>query len=254
MKLKYGLIGYPLGHSFSKTYFTEKFAAEGIQAFYDLYPLHDINQLKKLLESTPNLHGLNVTIPFKKDIIRFLDEITPEAASIGAVNTISIRHDGNSFRLKGWNTDAPAFEAEIKRFTANQTGNAMVLGNGGASAAACYVLAKLGWKITIVTRKPEISDESCILYSAVSDRKMKSTHLIVNTTPVGMYPRTDELPPLPVGNLNENHLVFDMVYNPEITRLMATAAEKGAKTCNGLGMLHRQADLSWKIWTESDGR
>lgn len=251
MKQKYGLIGFPLGHSFSKQFFTDKFAAEGIDAEYELYPLEEIEQIRNLLKSEPNLMGLNVTIPYKKSIIPYLDELSPEAQKIGAVNTISIQHKSDRILLKGWNTDAPAFESEILKFTNGKAGKALVLGNGGAAAAAGFVLKKLGWDIRNVVRNPESGDNNPIAYSGIDKEIMEQTDLIVNTTPLGMSQLTDQIPPVPVVFFSDKHLVFDMIYNPEITRFMHAAIERGAKVSNGLGMLHLQAELAWKIWQVS---
>ncbi|KAF0195320.1 MAG: shikimate dehydrogenase [Bacteroidetes bacterium] len=250
---QYGLIGFPLGHSFSKRYFTEKFATEGIPAEYELYPLTAIDQMIDLISGHPDLKGLNVTIPFKKEVIPFLDELSEEARAIGAVNTISITRSGQSAHLKGWNTDAGAFESEIREFTGGMTGNALLLGNGGAAAAAIYVLKKLGWNVIRAVRKPLAGNDDTLLYSAIGREIMQSVRLIVNATPAGMFPESDTMPPVPVELITSQHFIFDMVYNPEVTRLMKEGLNKGASVRNGLGMLHRQAELAWKIWTESSG-
>jgi len=248
MKQKYGLIGYPLAHSFSKRYFTEKFSNEEIAAVYELYPIEDIKLLPHLLESEPLLLGLNVTIPYKKSVLPFLESLSAEARAIGAVNTISIQRDKEGLKLKGWNTDAPAFESEILDFTDSRVGNALVLGNGGAANSACYVLRKLGWKVTQASRKILPENESAILYTSINNSLLQETDLIVNTTPVGMHPLEDAIPEIPMEFITSKHLIFDMIYNPEITRFMAAGLSKGAKIRNGLGMLHKQADLAWLIW------
>ncbi len=250
MKQKYGLIGYPLAHSFSKRYFTEKFSNEAIAAVYELYPVEDIKLLPPLLESEPLLLGLNVTIPYKKAVLPFLNGLSSEASAIGAVNTISIQRNEEGLKLKGWNTDAPAFESEILDFTNFNAGNALVLGNGGAANAACYVLRKLGWKVTQASRKTLPENETAILYNSIDNLLLKETDLIVNTTPVGMYPLDDAIPEIPMEFITSKHLIFDMIYNPEITRLMAEGLSKGAKIRNGSGMLYKQADLAWQIWQQ----
>ncbi|MHC1774532.1 MAG: shikimate dehydrogenase [Lentimicrobium sp.] len=250
MKQKYGLTGFPLGHSFSKKYFTEKFAKESIDAEYDLFPLTDIHSLKQLIKTEPLLRGLNVTIPYKKTVVEYLDSISPEAQAIGAVNTIDIQREGDKILLTGWNTDAPAFESEILDFTGNQQGNALVTGNGGAANAACFVLKKLGWKIRQVVRKPAAELENALLYSHLSKEIMNNTDLIVNATPLGMFPDTHRIPEIPVEFLSSRHFIFDMVYNPEVTRLMEAGSQRGAEIRNGLGMLYKQADLAWDIWQE----
>lgn len=251
---QYGLVGFPLGHSFSKRYFTEKFAAEGIPAEYELFPLSGIDQMIDLISRHPELKGLNVTIPYKKEVIPYLDALSEEARAIGAVNTICIARSGQSVHLKGWNTDAGAFEAEISEFTDGNTGNALLLGNGGAASAAGYVLKKMGWTVIQAVRKPPVENENTLLYSAIGKEIMQSTKLIVNATPAGMFPESGTMPAVPVELLTPQHFVFDMVYNPEVTRLMKEGMKRGASVRNGLGMLHRQAELAWKIWTESCGK
>jgi shikimate dehydrogenase len=248
MKQKYGLIGFPLGHSLSKTYFTEKFSKEAIDAEYELYPLPDIHYLNQLLIDEPLLRGLNVTIPYKKSVIGFLQTLSPEAQTIGAVNTIGSQREGEKTMLKGWNTDAPAFESEILNFTENFIGNALLLGNGGAAQAALFVLRKLGWKVTQVVRRHSDESENAILYARIAKDTMENIDLIVNSTPVGMYPNVDDIPAIPIEFLNSRHYIFDMVYNPELTRLMEAGKRKGAKTRNGLGMLYKQAEMAWTIW------
>lgn len=255
---KYGLIGLPLEHSFSRLYFTEKFSAENIDAEYNLYPLKHPDEFIQLIRSEGNLTGLNVTIPYKEAIIPFLDELSPEALAIGAVNTISFRKNRESLWLCGHNTDAPAFESEIQHFTEKMKGNALVLGNGGAAKAAVYVLNKLGWNVKQLVRSMEkirntssesdLKMESILSYDQADQKLLKATALIVNATPVGMYPEVNGLPPIPVEYLSKKHLIFDMIYNPETTRLIQSGNDCGAKTSNGMGMLKKQAELSWKIW------
>jgi shikimate dehydrogenase len=254
MKQKYGLTGFLLGHSFSKKYFNEKFAKESIDAEYELFPLSDIHGLKKLIQTEPLLQGLNVTIPYKKAVVEYLDSISPEAHTIGAVNTIAIQRDGNNILLKGWNTDAPAFESELLDFAGDQAGNALVLGNGGAALAACNVLRKLGWKIKQVVRKPAPEIDNALLYSQIGKDIMDDTDLIVNATPVGMFPQTQSIPDIPIEYLSSRHCIFDMVYNPELTGFMEAGRQRGAKIRNGLGMLYKQADLAWEIWQGESGQ
>jgi shikimate dehydrogenase len=254
MKQKYGLIGFPLVHSYSKTYFTEKFAKEAIDAEYELYPLPDIRSLDQLLKDEPFLCGLNVTIPYKKPVIEFLQILSPEARAIGAVNTIGIQREGEKTILKGWNTDAPAFESEILDFTETFIGNALVLGNGGAALAALFVLRKLGWKVTQVVRRHSDESENTILYARIAKDTMENIDLIVNATPVGMYPEVDGIPDIPLEFITSRHSIFDMVYNPEVTRLMEAGRQKGARTRNGKGMLYKQAEMAWEIWQLNDGQ
>lgn len=243
---RYGLIGYPLSHSFSKKYFTGKFSSLKIDSLYDLFPIESIADLPNLLNEHDDLKGLNVTIPYKRQIIDLLDELSDEARKINAVNTVKISRVNNKIYLKGFNTDAPAFESELIDFTNNTKGNALILGTGGASAAVAFVLEKLDWDFHFVSRKP--SNEKTISYDALDDALMQKTKLIVNTTPVGMYPNLDNLPKIPYSGLSGNHFLFDLVYNPELTEFLKKGQMQGAKIRNGLGMLHKQAELAWSIW------
>jgi shikimate dehydrogenase len=246
MNDKFGLIGFPLGHSFSKKYFTDKFTREGIAASYELFPLQDINELKSLVLKQPGLKGLNVTIPHKQVVIKLLDEVSGEVVTIKAVNTISIKTVNGKMVLKGWNTDAPAFESELIEFAGNKPSTALVLGTGGAAAAVKFVLNKLGWHYKSVSRTPMNHDE--ISYDELLDDLINSTRLIVNTTPLGMFPDVDSAPPIPYSQLTDNHYLFDLVYNPVETKFMSLGKSNGAKVINGLGMLHKQAELAWEIW------
>jgi len=218
-----------------------------------LYPLPAINTLPALISSEPRLMGLNVTIPYEKEVLRFLDELSPEAEAIGAVNTISIVRNGKSTRLKGWNTDATAFRLELDEFAPANKAKALILGTGGAAAAAVYVLRNRGWACTMVSRKKNPTVQPNIIsYDSLSKQLIGETCLIVNASPAGMYPDTEGLPELPWAWINESHLLFDMVYNPPVTRFLANGAIKGAGTRNGLGMLYKQAELAWEIWQAED--
>lgn len=243
----YGLIGYPLGHSFSKAYFTQKFKSEHIQAAYDLYPITEIDQFLPLIKKLPELRGLNVTIPYKKQIIPFLDTISDEAFSINAVNTISVIRIDELLILSGCNTDAPAFEEQLISFTGGTIpSEALIIGTGGAAAAVAFVLNKLHCSYKFVSRHPDAEDQ--ISYDMVTAERVSHTPLIINATPQGMFPHVDAAPSLPYDALTGNHLLFDLVYNPAETQFMALGKQHGAKVCNGLGMLHKQAELSWNIW------
>lgn len=245
---RYGLIGYPLGHSFSRKYFTEKFTSDSIDAVYELHQLEDINLINRLL-GEPHIKGLNVTIPHKQKVIAFLDELSPEARAINAVNVIKVDHIDGKLKLTGYNTDAPAFEHELNDFWKKPPGNAMILGTGGASAAVAYILQKNGWKFTFVSRYDK-NRQDVIIYSDITPEIMAATQLIINTTPLGMVPNTDTLPPILYDSLTTDHYIFDLVYNPDITLFMKEAGKRGAYTRNGMGMLYRQADLAWYIWQE----
>ncbi len=241
-----GLIGFPLGHSFSKKYFTEKFEKEGIKGWeYNLYPIEDISLLRELINSTPALRGLNVTIPYKQSVIPFLDEIDAEAKAVGAVNCIDISQVNGKPFLKGYNTDIYGFEESLKPLLTNHHEHALILGSGGASRAASYVLKKLGIPFQIVARH----DKFHLTYSDLHDDVMKKFTLIINATPLGMYPDIHSHPHIPYKYVGENHLFFDMVYNPEETVFLEKAKKHGAVTKNGLEMLYLQAEKAWEIFS-----
>ncbi len=243
----YGLIGFPLGHSFSAQFFNSKFSREGIDASYRNFELEDIGQLMELLAEIPELRGLNVTIPYKELIIPYLTWVSPEAAAIGAVNTVRIVHDseGNVTALQGFNTDAPAFARTLAPLLPLEAISALVLGTGGASKAVCSALGALGISYTQVSRTPS---EGQLGYEELTPEVMAANRLIVNTTPLGMSPNPGACPPIPYDLLTPEHICYDLVYNPETTLFMANAAARGAKVKNGLDMLHLQALLAWKLW------
>jgi len=242
----YGLIGYPLSHSFSKKYFTEKFLNEGIANHqYELFPIEDIKSLPDLLAKNPSLCGLNVTIPHKVNVLCYLNEIEEAAEKIGAVNCISIKNfDGETY-LKGYNTDAHGFEASLKPLLKPQHAKALVFGDGGAAKAVKYVLDKLNIDYKVVVRK---AVEGAILYSDISIELLKSHKLLINTTPLGMSPNVDTFPDIDYTILDSTYLAYDLVYNPLETTFLAKAAEKGAEIKNGLEMLYKQAERAWCIW------
>lgn len=247
MKL-FGLIGFPLSHSFSKKYFTEKFEKEGIQNHqYDLFPIEDINLLPKLLADNPSLNGLNVTIPHKVKVISYLNDIDEAAKAIGAVNCIRITNSANGIILKGYNTDAYGFEESLKPLLKQNHKKALVFGDGGAARAVKYVLTKLGIDFKIVVRKPT---EGAILYSDLNAEILKSHLLLINTTPLGMEPNISTCPDIDYSNITSKHLAYDLVYNPLETEFMKRAAANGAVTKNGLDMLYLQAEKAWEIWNK----
>ncbi len=241
----YGLIGKKLVHSFSKGYFSDKFKNSRIDAQYDLIEIQVIDEIEEIL-SDSKYSGLNVTIPFKQQIIPFLDELSPEAEDIGAVNTISFSRDGKTFLRKGWNTDAPAFESEILEFTGNKPAQAIILGSGGAALAAESVFRNLGWDYLMASRNK--SSGNIITYKDLPEVLLNGYALLVNATPLGMYPDVDSIPDIPWHLIDDKCLLFDMVYNPETTRFLAEGKKRGAAVRNGLGMLTKQAELAWKIW------
>ena len=244
---KFGLIGFPLSHSFSKKYFTEKFEKEGIQgAQYELYPLESIDALPELLKEQPELVGLNVTIPYKQVVIPFLDELDEKAAAIGAVNTILIRNG----KLKGYNTDYHGFkDSLLKWLGANpMPENALVLGTGGASKAVEATLKDLNISYQMVSRNPQEGQLSYTDLSTSTPQHVRTSKLIVNTTPLGMSPHTEAKPELPYEQLTEGHFLYDLVYNPLITAFMQEGINRKCWVKNGLEMLHGQAEKAWEIW------
>lgn len=245
----YGLIGQTLKHSWSREYFIRKFAAGGIHADYKLFELARINDLRVLVRTEQQLYGLNVTIPYKKSVIPFLSDLSPEAEAIGAVNTIRIERQGQDIRLTGFNTDAPAFGAELGRFAFRESKRALILGTGGAAMAVAHVLKNEGWTFSMVSRSGNLPGS--LTYDKITPEFMASVKLIVNATPMGMYPDVDTVPPLPWNFITHKHLLFDLTYNPEETRFMQMGIAKGARAINGLGMLKRQAELAWEIWQKN---
>ncbi|MEO6150966.1 MAG: shikimate dehydrogenase [Mucilaginibacter sp.] len=260
---KFGLIGYPLSHSFSKKYFAEKFEKEGItDAEYELYPIEDIKSFNRFLHEHSDLCGLNVTIPYKVDVMASIDWLDHEAKQAGAVNCIRIDKEspisvafqgevafgGDDFRLEGFNTDVYGFEMSLKPFLKSRHKNALVLGNGGAAKAVHYVLNKLEIKYKTVTRRQQ---PGSILFSEVTPEMVAENLVIINTTPVGTSPNIDECPPIPYEYITGEHLLYDLIYNPEQTLFLKKGGEQGAATKNGYEMLILQAERSWEIWTST---
>lgn len=241
---KFGLIGYPLTHSFSKKYFSAKFEKESIwNCQFDLYEIPQIGDFEKILAENPELEGMSVTIPYKQEVIPFLDELDPACAEIGAVNCIRIR-DG---KRKGFNTDYIGFKNSLKSWLGDILPHALVLGTGGASKAVKVALRDLGVEFLSVSRS---KGENQITYSELASDPgfLKKYPLIINTTPLGTFPKTEEMPEIPVDMLNEEHRVYDLVYNPAETMLMKACLDKGGKAKNGMDMLVLQAEAAWTIW------
>lgn len=243
MPTLYGLIGYPLAHTFSPAYFKKKFAEEGIPADYKAFPIENINELPELMSSHHNLAGINVTIPYKESIIPYLSETDVAAAAVGAVNCVAIANG----RTCGYNTDIIGFEQSLLPLLKEQHTNALVLGTGGAAKAVTYVLRKLGIAYKHVSRS---RTQGGLTYDQLSQGVIVHHPLIINTTPVGMYPGIDAAPVLPYKYLGPDHLLYDLIYNPEDTRFLELGSAKGAVTKNGLEMLQLQADASWDIWKQ----
>ncbi len=239
---KYGLIGYPLKNSFSANYFNHKFTQLGIEASYTNFPIADINELPELLKSQPNLEGFNVTIPHKQSIIPFLDELSEEAKQIGAVNTVRVVNG----KLIGYNTDTYGFEQSILPLLKPWHQHALVLGNGGAAQAIVFVLKKLGFNYHLVSRDPEKG----ITYDELDKPFIRAHQVIINCTPLGMYPNANESPTIPYEYITALHLAYDLIYLPEETLFLSNCKAQGAITKNGLQMLHLQAEKAWKIWSE----
>ncbi|WP_411274593.1 shikimate dehydrogenase family protein [Daejeonella sp.] len=255
---KYGLIGYPLSHSFSKKYFSDKFAKEGHEdREYELYPLQNLSDLPELINNTHGLCGLNVTVPHKIGVMFYLDKIDPAAREIDAVNCIKIVNhqpveaffsgelSSMKVRLEGYNTDAFAFEESLKPLLKKQHQKALILGNGGAARAVAYVLNKLNISYRLVSRSAIGKQLS---YKQLTTDVMKERLLIINTTPLGTAPTIEECPVIPYEMLTSGHLLYDLVYNPAETEFLKRGREKGASIKNGLEMLHLQAEKSWEIW------
>lgn len=245
---KFGLIGLTLGHSFSKQYFTDKFRRESIEdCIYENYPIAEISLLKKLIMSDDRLCGLNVTIPYKTSVVNYLDQLDNEASESGAVNVIKISSLAGRKFLKGFNTDIFGFRESLLPFLNDEIKAALVLGTGGSSRAIDFVLGSLGISVIHVARKPQ---PGCIGYSQITGNVLAETQLIVNSTPLGMYPETETFPDIKYQFLNESHILFDLVYNPEDTLFLQKGRERGCKVIGGLNMLHFQAERSWSIWND----
>jgi shikimate dehydrogenase len=245
MEKKFGLIGATVSHSFSKVYFDEKFFREGLRDYhYDLYPLNSIDELKKLLADNPELYGLNVTIPYKEKVFKFLTDVDADAKRIGAVNVIKITNG----KLKGFNTDSDAFfETVEKWFPSEKNSKALILGTGGSSKAVQEALKKL--KINFETVSREEGKATHTYNSLEKNPKIISeANLIINTTPLGMSPDTNSVPPISYEALNSDHYIYDLIYNPARTLFLQKAEMKGAKIKNGLEMLQVQAEKAWAIW------
>lgn len=238
----FGLIGYPLAHSFSKKYFTDKFEREEIEnTEYQLFPLNEISELPSLLGKHSNLRGLNVTIPYKEAVIPLLDEVDA-SAEFGAVNTIKIENG----KLVGYNTDVFGFEQAIAPFSAHIS-KALVLGTGGASKAVCHVLKQKQITYQLVSRT---TGTNKITYNQLTADNINDYHLIVNTTPLGTFPNENTFPDIPYQHLNGQHVLVDLVYNPAVTTFLQKAAEQGCTIKNGLEMLQLQAEKAWEIWNK----
>lgn len=246
----YGLLGYPLGHSFSKKYFTEKFESEGLNdCEYVNFELDSISRFPEIFDYKNEVFGLNCTIPYKQEVIQYLDDVDDEAFEVGAVNTIKfIREESGRIELVGYNTDIIGFENSLMPMLSEKHKKALILGTGGASKAVKHVLKKNG--IEFVSASIEELQENEISYADIDEKLIRDHLIIINATPLGTFPKVEACPDIPYGAISGDHVLFDLVYNPEITLFMSKGLEQGASVKNGLEMLHGQAEAAWKIWNE----
>lgn len=248
-KRLYGLIGYPLSHSFSMDYFNQKFEAEHIDAHYLNFEIEDIGQFMEVISEYPTLCGLNVTAPYKEQVISYLDSLDDAAHAIGAVNVIKFIRGSkdNELKLRGYNSDFVGFGKSVEPFIDSTHRKAMVLGTGGASKAVTYALNKLGVEVTHVSRR---KSASTVTYEELTKAMIHEHKLIINATPLGMFPKVDNCPDIPYRFLTSDHVCYDLIYNPEETLFMQRAKEHGAQVKNGLEMLLLQAMASYDIWNQ----
>lgn len=239
---RFGLLGKNISYSFSRGYFTKKFSELGLANHsYENFDLEDISKVTEIIQNTKNLSGLNVTIPYKQDIIPYLNELEPSAMEIGAVNTIKISRTG----LKGYNTDVYGFQKSIEPYLKNHHEKALVLGTGGASKAVAYVLDQLKIDVTFVSRTAK---NNGFTYENLDQSIMEGYNIVINCSPLGTYPNVTDKPKIPYRYLNQKHLLFDLIYNPEKTAFLVHGEAQGATIVNGLRMLELQAEKAWEIW------
>jgi len=246
----FGLIGFPLKHSFSPEYFSKKFKQENIHAEYKLFPIEHISELPSLVDKHPTLVGLNVTIPYKEKVIDYLDDIGGEAKYIKAVNTIVINRDNDNVKLIGYNTDVEGFEKSLQKRLRDYMAKALIIGSGATSKTAYRVLEKYNIEVTFVTRH-KADKKNYITYDEVTGETIRNNQIIINTTPVGMYPEIDNYPPIPYSKITHRHLLFDVIYNPSLTKFLEFGSKAGAEIINGYEMLKYQAEASWLLWNNS---
>jgi shikimate dehydrogenase len=245
----FGLIGFPLSHSFSAKYFAKKFESENIpDTDYRLFPLGNITEVTSLIALQPDLQGFNITIPYKVAILPYLNHISDAAISVGAVNCVKIDRNESDVSLTGYNTDVYGFRESLTPALKHIHKNALVLGTGGAAKAVCYTLRELGITYKLVSRTGD--KESILNYAQLNENIISDNLLIINTTPVGTFPDIDTCPDIPYQFLTNKHLLFDLIYNPAETKFLRLGREAGATTLNGANMLVLQAEKSWEIWNE----
>jgi len=247
-KKQFGLIGFPLGHSFSKGHFSRKFEQESLLGYtYENFEIPSISQIGNIISENPDLMGLNVTIPYKREIIPYLEELDPVARKIGAVNTIKIDRSGSQPRLYGYNTDVTGFTTSLADWPLNPSIRALIFGTGGSSLAIRYALDRMGIEYMMVSRSYQ---KGSVVYEEINE-EMTGNHLLwINCTPVGMFPDSANKLVLPYHHLTPRHFLYDLIYNPEVTAFLSMGLLYGAKIKNGSRMLYEQAEASWKIWME----
>lgn len=246
---KFGLIGYPLGHSFSQKYFTKKFAEEKISGCsYENFPLPSLDKFPELISSNHDLCGLNVTIPYKSDILKYVDETDAVVSEIGAANVLKIKWDSGKPRISSFNSDVVGVQNSVLPSFPGRKGKALVLGSGGASKAVTWTLKNMGFRVIIVSRTKK---KGHLGYQDINADMLRTTSLIVNATPLGMSPEVQEKPDIDYSLLDERHTLFDLVYNPEFTLFLKMGKERGCKIITGLKMLYFQAERSWEIWNDN---
>ncbi len=248
--MQIGLVGASLQHSFSQKYFTEKFRNLGVQNQYEylLFEILQIDEIQNIVSQHHELIGLNITSPYKEKIIPYLDEIDDSISDLGAVNVVKIIRNENKTKLIGYNTDIYGVKKTLSDIGISQNSKALVLGSGGASKAVNFALSQIGISSTTVSRNPQKPGQ--ISYSMLSEKIMSEHNLIINATPVGMFPDVADFPSIPYCEISENHTCLDLIYNPAKTIFLEKSEKQGAKICNGLAMLHEQADKAWEIWNK----
>jgi Shikimate 5-dehydrogenase len=245
---KFGLIGYPLGHSFSQKYFTAKFAEENIAGCsYENFPLSSLDCFPDLISSNPDLCGLNVTIPYKTGILMYVDQTDHDVREIGATNVLKIRWAGGKPVISAYNSDVTGIRDSVNSFFSGRRGTALIMGTGGASKAVCWTLKDMGFKVIIVSRNMK---KGILGYEEINAQLLSNISLIVNTTPLGMYPDVESKPDIDYRLLDTRHTLFDLVYNPELTTFLKMGKERGCTIITGLKMLYSQAERSWEIWND----
>jgi len=250
---RFGLIGYPLGHSFSPAYFAAKFSREGIpDAVYEAFPLERTADFPALLEKYPDMAGLNVTIPHKEAIIPYLDGLSAEAGEAGAVNTIAFEQREGKRVLTGYNTDIVGFSQTLAPHIDSYHHTALIFGTGGAAKAVAYVLRKMGIDYYFISRGEEDRPGRILPYSSLKPEHIRSVKLLINTTPLGQYPDVDSCVPIAYEMIGHMHVLYDLVYNPEMSLFLQKGQEAGATVINGAAMLKAQAEASWKIWNRHE--